>query len=774
MATTGLYKLDDGETFASNCFPVRSLFRPGVEGAGHWLVAHKANQERRFKAMVCSKSLQRQECGENRLLASTPAQPVKASVCPVREPEAGNKVLNAAFLLKSHYVDHPSDLCSVDISDKHLTSVKEDDFEQFDCVAYINGTENLLSLGHFRKFSALRELELSMNRIQNLKVGAGDFPHLEILDLSYNNLLADDVLALGTLPRLRVLHLTGNGLTHLPLDMAVSELKKPEIKRFPSLEILMLDDNKLSHPSVFASLANLKRLKQLHLDKNGICEIPYLHQMEDEQHISSPTWVRVSTSWEESSPSLSSIHSQLKKNQQTDLPEVQEDIHSEGEEIGYVVSSNKDDPDRTEIVFTSNPKPPEGISLLKPANLDKCFSFPDEFKSQVENSLKRLTPAFEPPLPELRYLSLADNKIENEENLLAVALFPSLVELVIYDNPLTTLRSGDPPLLTKFLQDRLGIKLIRRKHFTQGKPHIFIPRKAKRKVKTRIPKIPKQPLMLGAPPEAFISSLDFHSSGTEHSDSRKQSQSPQLSPDPLPPIKTSSVAQSEVEDGMQHETTAPLERAQQDWETDQEQEPENVDSVFMTQVHDLPDSSCDSQEDQSLQEIPELEDKEPRDPIPEIFRGYEELYYVEPDPDFIEPVGIRQNVRALEHALKHMRVYRESKLRLNSNQKPYHSKDYKVGKVTSIPLQKNKSEVLEDILSSMKKAKTYTEQPLGSCLRNKQSNRKEYGEALMLLKEIQFHYNRFHEDAAKRAKDVEKTIRDLPVDTKGARDQLYR
>ncbi|KAJ1120400.1 hypothetical protein NDU88_008570 [Pleurodeles waltl] len=702
-------------------------------------------------------------------------------VCPVRELEAGNKVLNASFLLKSHYVDHPSDLCSVDISDKHLTSVKEEDFEQFDCVAYINATENLLSLAHFRKFSALRELELSMNRIQNLKVSAGDFPHLEILDLSYNNLSADDVLALGILPRLRVLHLTGNGLTHLPSDMAISEFKKPEIKRFPLLEILMLDDNKLSHPSVFASLANLKRLKQLHLDKNGIFEIPYLHQMEDEQHISSPTWVRVSTSREESSHSLSSIQSLMKNTQQadipevqqTDLPEVQAATQSDGKEIEYVVSSNKDDPDRTEVVFTSNPKTPEDIiSLLKPAYLDKCFAFPDEFRTGVENSLQRLSPAFEPPLPELRFLSLADNKIENEENLLAVALFPSLVELVIHDNPLTTLRSGDPPLLTNFLQDRLGIKLIRKKNLEQGKPHIFIPLKAKRKVKTRIPKIPKQPLMLGAPPETFVWSLDFHLSRTEQDGSRKQSQSPQLSPDPLPPIKASSMDQTVGEEHMQQESTTASEKTQQDWDTDQEQEPENVDSVFMTQVDDLPDSSCDSQ-DQDQEEEPELEDKDPLDPIPEIFSGYEELYYVEPDPDFIEPVGIRQNVRALEHALKHMRVYRESKLRLNSNQKPYRSKDYKVGKVTSIPPRKNKAEVLEDILSSMKKAKTYSEQPLGSCLRNKNSNRKEYGEALMLLKEIQFHYNHFHEDAAKRAKDLENMNRDTAADTKGARDQLH-
>ena len=41
-----------------------------------------------------------------------------------------------------------------------------------------------------------------------------------MLDLSYNNLAPDDLLVLGLLPSLRVLHLTGNGLHALPAEMS--------------------------------------------------------------------------------------------------------------------------------------------------------------------------------------------------------------------------------------------------------------------------------------------------------------------------------------------------------------------------------------------------------------------------------------------------------------------------------------------------------------------------------------------------------------------------
>lgn len=42
-----------------------------------------------------------------------------------------------------------------------------------------------------------------------------------MLDLSYNNLSQDDLLTLGTLPNLKILHLTGNNFHTIPADFAL-------------------------------------------------------------------------------------------------------------------------------------------------------------------------------------------------------------------------------------------------------------------------------------------------------------------------------------------------------------------------------------------------------------------------------------------------------------------------------------------------------------------------------------------------------------------------
>lgn len=67
-----------------------------------------------------------------------------------------------------------------------------------------------------------------------------------------------------------------------------------------------------------------------------------------------------------------------------------------------------------------------------------------------------------------------------------------LSELLIANNPLTTEKSGDPPLLKRFLQDRLGIQLVRKKETETGKPTIEVPARKSRKVGNKI----KQNLLL--------------------------------------------------------------------------------------------------------------------------------------------------------------------------------------------------------------------------------------------------------------------------------------
>ena len=69
---------------------------------------------------------------------------------------------------------------------------------------------SILAVAAFSKFSALQELELPLNNICNsVKVQPDMFECLVTLDLSYNRLSGDDILALGLLRSLRSLHLTG-------------------------------------------------------------------------------------------------------------------------------------------------------------------------------------------------------------------------------------------------------------------------------------------------------------------------------------------------------------------------------------------------------------------------------------------------------------------------------------------------------------------------------------------------------------------------------------
>ncbi|XP_067113833.1 X-ray radiation resistance-associated protein 1 [Osmerus mordax] len=330
--------------------------------------------------------------------------------------------------MKLHCVDQPSDLCSVDISEQRLNSVKTEDLVDFDNVAYVNASDNSLPIEPFSKFSSLRELELSLNSLCNITFNPDGFPHLEVLDLSYNNLSVDDIMSIGLLPCLKALHLTHNQLQALPPNLAAPH-KGPSQRsvedagtRFRALELLSLDDNKLSS-GVFSSVANLKRLQYLNLQGNYISDIPYMQQTGHLQH------------WP------------------TENKQPSEDL------VNYL-----DSPEESRVV---------------PHNSQSHISL-DTVKREESSG------AFTLPLPELRFLNLANNKIFEEEGLLAVALFPMLNELVIHSNPLTMERSGDPPVLTYFLQERLGIRIVRKKTPEVVKPPLMISADSKRKV-TNLP-----------------------------------------------------------------------------------------------------------------------------------------------------------------------------------------------------------------------------------------------------------------------------------------------
>ncbi|XP_059266793.1 X-ray radiation resistance-associated protein 1 isoform X7 [Mustela nigripes] len=391
MASSGIYKLDNGKSYLNNCFPAKNLLRMPDEGRGHWLVARKCNLKKKPKSVLEAPA----EVQESQKKFSSEVRGNKGFQQENQADVLGH-VLDRAFLLKHHCVRKPSDLININVSGLKFSKAKEKDFKHFNSVIYINASENLLPLEAFHTFPTLKELELAFNGIKTVYVKYGDFKFLEFLDLSFNSLTAEAICDLGILPHLRVLLLTGNGLTSLPPNLAVKEQEasvtsltsRRYILRFPALETLMLDDNRLTSPNCFASLAGLRRLKKLSLDQNRIFRIPYLQQFQLRD--GSGDWVGGRGCPQKELHSMRQSKSWM--------------FEASDEQPDYTVLPMKKDVDRTEVVFSSYP----GFST---SEATKVCALPPIFEILPVKSLKARNQTLAPPFPELRYLSLAYNKV---------------------------------------------------------------------------------------------------------------------------------------------------------------------------------------------------------------------------------------------------------------------------------------------------------------------------------------------------------------------------
>ncbi|XP_070480257.1 X-ray radiation resistance-associated protein 1 isoform X11 [Equus przewalskii] len=537
---------------------------------------------------------------------------------------------------------------------------------------------------------------------------------------------------------------------------------KRYILRFPALETLMLDDNELSNPNCFASLAGLRRLKKLSLDQNRIFRIPYLQQVQLRD--GSGDWVGG-----RGSPRKSTLQPKSWI------------FESSDEQPDYTVLPMKKDVDRTEVVFSSYP----GFST---SETTKVCALPPIFEVLPVKSLKARNQTLAPPFPELRYLSLAYNKIAKEDAILPVALFPSLCELVFHNNPLVAHTRGLPSLLKSFLQERLGIHLIRRKT-VKAKHHILMPQKDSWKVKTQVPKVPKQPLIVHHLPVTPVksSSKEMLESVAGLTGEPSTVKSTTLEPEmpveglaglslshrtfvPLPPICSDSTVHREETTAHQSDTAGRLspEPHQSDEDT------ESTESIFLTQVSGLPASTLERGVSETKEKDQRPPPKAPREvkrtrrkrisaSLPSKYRGYEELLTAKPDPAFTEPKGIQKNVQALQHMLKHPLLYRSSKPKLDTLQKHYVPKERRVNlclperangplglpqaqRIPIPPPRKTRAQLLDDILIRMREPRNITEAPLGAVLQQRTEqrlvNQKQYLEAKRLLKEFRLRYRR--------------------------------
>uniref|UniRef100_A0ABI7Z7F8 X-ray radiation resistance associated 1 n=1 Tax=Felis catus TaxID=9685 RepID=A0ABI7Z7F8_FELCA len=360
------------------------------------------------------------------------------------------------------------------------------------------------------------------------------------------------------------------------------------------------------------------------------------------------------------------------------------------------------------------------------------------------------------------------SKIAKEDAILPVALFPSLCELIFHNNPLVAHTRGVPPLLKTFLQEHLGIHLIRRK-IVKAKHHILMPRKDSRKVKTQVPKVPKQPLILHHLSVPTIKSPSKEMPESEAAPTKELSttRSSPLEPEmpiegleglslshrpfvPLPPICSDSTVHSE--ETMSHQSNRPGHLSPEHLS---DEDTKSTESIFLTQVSGLPssihqkDDSAVKEEEQrpprtAPREVKRAWRKLPSASLPSKYRGYEELLTAKPDPAFIEPKGIQKNTQALQYVLKHPLLFRSSKPRLDTLQKRYVPKEKRAQRIPIPPPRKTRAQLLDDILIRMRDPRNITEAPLGAVLRQRTEqrlvNQKQYLEAKRLLKEFRARY----------------------------------
>ncbi|ETE58896.1 X-ray radiation resistance-associated protein 1, partial [Ophiophagus hannah] len=595
--------------------------------------------------------------------------------------------------MKLHHVQKPSDLCSVNISHQNFALAKESDFMQFDSVAYINATENLLTLETFRNFPGLRELELSLNGLRNLKVRTGDFPHLE------------DVRTLGMLPRLKALHLTANGLSSLPLSLASPDSRN--CPRFPALEVLLLDDNQLSDSSVFLSLANLRRLKQLNLDKNGIKEVPYLHYLGHDHFsihpLSAKSGIREGLRCRKKSPQKSHQDRSLRLNQQ----------------YSYIITQNTQDPEKTgKASFTAGgfqgPLSQRHHRVRKqrlPVDLALETTFwqlwtgadldPDQrLGSPAVEGSQSFSLAYDPNQPILSPLRPEERSADLSQSSLYGGIFSPGSSLegtsfgsdLVLETSLERILAGKASPSPTWL-GRSPLEVLPSQLASRGPPGLPLPSSGPLPSKPegtesrpylRTPSGEQEDLgEPSSPAQSLSADKDLPSRGSSAEDQDRQESVPtsypsvedlaegQLDQQRIPMVVLTTIS-SGVEYGDQEEPSQLPTSGFQD-----------VNLLESSEEEEHPESPSSPLVEYSQEERPTLVEESLKSRtsrlssgkvtlnVPEKFRGYEELLGGDPGSDFVEPKGIQQNVQALEKALRYPLVYREGKARLDCYQKPY-------------------------------------------------------------------------------------------------------
>lgn len=740
-------------SLSGQCFPVRSLTRPsnGLEDAGvggAWLVAYKAEQRRRFKAVLCREP--------DVLLPGKSFGSVSKNIFKTSKTDEDKtrKKLDGFYLMNLFHINDPLDLCNINICGKGLNQVNEEDFSLFENIFHIDAAENNLLLMNFRKFPSLKELELPLNELSgSINIDEKDFLQLEILDLSCNHLTSSDILALGILPALKVLHLTGNHLNDLPSEMSRSYLSSEEGRRkqrFLSLEKLWLDQNELTDVNTFTTLAGLKRLQYLNLEHNDISYVPQLKLLDPKtkSHLNNGS---DEPYLESSPPAVVEEDSKLILERSPNFDDV---LDIKLAHVNNKISSLE------EMLYDNNVRRDVINNATKEEAINLAHGHLDDLRVL--------------PFPSLRHLNIANNHIEEEEGLLALSSWPKLEELLIWGNPVASCGKGGPPIVAYHLGLLAGIEVTRNKPSKKPKNLTsLVLLKHPRRVQDLPPVAHNRKLlMLDAPkyqeitygkpnevrplppisapckeskhkrakrvssaPAKEQEKSNYRNVTEEYREDRPESLRTKLrSAEFHRPIQTqgqSSSMESAGEVSPRHSQASSS--------------PEAEHRVFLTQVDELDNEELlifNDDETQKTEEKPAVDDVPKQANLPQKYKGYEELLDIDENAadDIKLPRGIHGNVRALQYTLDHPLVFTEHSAK-HSRRKTKRNKQTALS--TQMSSGTNTVEELGTILDKMRTHSKTVESNLDDVLKQFDNPRikKEFKGAKRLLNEVQTKYN---------------------------------
>lgn len=143
------------------------------------------------------------------------------------------KKLDGFMLMDACGCELPNEGRRADVSGRGLYGVVQEDLTYFVRLQVVDAGDNSIPFESFARLPRLEELLIPCNNIRGVRVdGRNSYCKLQRLDLSYNNLSANALSALGQLPALLDLDLTCNGLTELPLAVGhLSLLQKLSLER---------------------------------------------------------------------------------------------------------------------------------------------------------------------------------------------------------------------------------------------------------------------------------------------------------------------------------------------------------------------------------------------------------------------------------------------------------------------------------------------------------------------------------------------------------------